>query len=191
MKRSGCFAATEAISFSLWCWFHSSLLNWIIITTFFINSTHFSALISKLCDPHSSGGDLESFYLFDPPSVGELLPSSPAWPFSNDSSPTSMRRQWICASCPSQYLNIFWYLRFHSDVLSVRLWKHRYVSIIHDDLHACLSHSSADFCVQTEQNFFFFFRFWHEWTVTEMRIKIIAAEAECKWLFASFVSIIC
>lgn len=105
-----------------------------------MQSIHFTALRSDLCDPHSSGGDLDSFYLFYPSSVGELLPSSPTWPLNNDSSPTSMGRQWICASCPSQYQNIFWYLRFHSvaDMLSVHLWKRRHVSIIHDDLNTCL-----------------------------------------------------
>lgn len=54
---------------------------------FLMHSTHLTALISELGDPRSSGGDLDSFYLFYPSPVGELLPSSPAWPFSIDSSP--------------------------------------------------------------------------------------------------------
>lgn len=129
------------------------LLDLTIITTFFMYSTHSTALISKLCEPSNSGGDLDTFYLFYPSSVGELLPSSPIWPFSNDSSPTSMGRQWICASCPSEYQNIFWYLKFHSvaDVLSVRLWKRRHLlfmmTLPHSQLYGLLCKDRTEFTV--------------------------------------------
>lgn len=141
--------AGEAAGFSL-RWLLSSL-NFRLKDNynFFIHSTRFIAPIPEFRSPDSAGGNACSRFIYFPILTVSLSVNSSPHLLPDLSAtihpPTSMGRQWICASCRSQTgkapasreqlcsglpspdsSSIYWYLRYLThvaDLLSVPPWK--------------------------------------------------------------------